>query len=251
MIYLKTREEIERIRESNQVIAEALYFIKKYIKPGISTAEIDKEIENFILKKKARPSFKGLYGFPAATCISIQDEVVHGIPAKKRLLKEGEIVGIDVGVELNGFYGDSAYTFSVGRIDARTKKLLRITEESLYLAIESAQSSNRVGDIGNAVQSHVEQNGFNVVRDLVGHGVGRKPHEDPQVPNYGAPKQGVPLKSGMVLALEPMVNMGTYEVYFADDEWTVKTKDGLPSAHFEHSVAITDNGPQILSKLEE
>jgi methionyl aminopeptidase len=251
MIYLKTRDEIARIKESNQIIAEALVFIKQYIKSGISTAELDQEIENFILKRKAKPSFKGLYGFPAATCISIQDEVVHGIPSKKRQLKEGEIVGIDVGVELNGYYGDSAYTFSVGKVDDKIKKLLKTTEESLYLAIENAVTSKKTGDIGSAVQSHVEKKGFSVVRDLVGHGVGRKPHEDPQVPNYGSPNQGTVLKAGMVLALEPMVNLGTYEVYFADDEWTVKTKDGLPSAHFEHSIAITDNGPQILSKLEE
>jgi methionyl aminopeptidase len=250
MIYLKNKDEIERIRESNQIVAETLRHIKKYVVPGISTGEIDKEIENFIQSKKARPAFKGLYGFPAASCISVQDEVVHGIPSFKRKLKLGEIVGIDIGVDLDGFYGDSAYTFKVGKVDENTEKLLNVTEKSLYLGIAQLTADNRIGDIGYAIQSHVESLNFSVVRDLVGHGVGRKPHEDPQVPNYGQPDKGIKLRPGMVLAIEPMVNMGTYEVYFADDEWTVKTKDGLPSAHFEHSVAITDNGPDILSILK-
>jgi methionyl aminopeptidase len=248
MIYIKNPDEIERIRESNKIVLETLNFIKSYIKPGISTGEIDKEIENFILNKKARPAFKGLYGFPASACVSVQEEVVHGIPSFKRKLKEGEIVGIDIGVELGGFFGDAAYTFQAGSVDKRTEKLLTVTEESLYLGIEQLVADNCVGDIGNAIQQHVEKNDFNVVRDLVGHGVGRKPHEDPQVPNYGKPRMGVKLRTGMVLAIEPMVNMGGYEVYFAADEWTVKTSDGLPSAHFEHSVAITNNGPDILSK---
>lgn len=248
MIYIKDPDEIERIRESNQIVLETLNFIKSYIKPGISTGEIDKEIENFILSKKARPAFKGLYGFPASACVSVQEEVVHGIPSFKRKLKEGEIVGVDIGVELGGFFGDAAYTFKAGSVDKRTERLLTVTEESLYLGIEQLVADNSVGDIGNAIQQHVEKNDFNVVRDLVGHGVGRKPHEDPQVPNYGQPRMGVKLRTGMVLAIEPMVNMGSFEVYFADDEWTVKTSDGLPSAHFEHSVAITNNGPDILSK---
>lgn len=248
MIYIKNPDEIERIRESNQIVIETLNFIKSYIKPGISTGEIDKEIENFILSKKARPAFKGLYGFPASACVSVQEEVVHGIPSFKRKIKEGEIVGIDIGVELGGFFGDAAYTFKSGSVDKRTERLLTVTEESLYLGIEQLVADNSVGDIGNAIQQHVEKNDFSVVRDLVGHGVGRKPHEDPQVPNYGQPRMGVKLRTGMVLAIEPMVNMGSYEVYFANDEWTVKTSDGLPSAHFEHSVAITNNGPDILSK---
>lgn len=251
MIFLKSRDEIKRIKEANQIIAEALIFIKKFIEPGISTASIDAEVEKFILKKKAKPSFKGLYGFPAATCISIQDEVVHGIPSKRRLLKEGDIVGIDVGVELNGFYGDAAYTFSVGKISRNVENLIKVTEESLYLGIAQATASNRIGDIGFAIQTHVEPHSFSVVRELVGHGVGRKPHEDPQVPNFGSAGKGEPLKVGMVLAIEPMINMGHYDVFFASDDWTVKTKDGKPSAHFEHSIAITENGPEILSKLEE
>jgi methionyl aminopeptidase len=250
MIYLKNRDEIERIRESNLIVAQTLLFIKDFVMPGISTGELNKEIENFILSKKGKPAFKGLYGFPSSSCISVQDEVVHGIPSFKRKLKEGEIVGIDIGVELAGFFGDAAQTFSVGHIDQRKEDLLRVTEESLYLGISQLRSDKHVGDVGYAIQSHVEKNKFSVVRDLVGHGVGRKPHEDPQVPNYGQPHKGTKLRTGMVLAIEPMVNMGTYEVYFADDEWTVKTKDGSPSAHFEHSVAITDNGPDILSKIQ-
>ena len=248
MIYIKSPDEIERIRECNQIVSESLNFIKDYIKPGVSTGEIDKEIENFILNKKAKPAFKGLYGFPASACISVQEEVVHGIPSFKRKLREGEIVGVDVGVELGGFFGDAAYTFKVGSVDKRTDKLLMVAKESLYKGIEQLVADNSIGDIGNAIQKHVEKNDFSVVRDLVGHGVGRKPHEDPQVPNYGRQGTGVKLRTGMVLALEPMVNMGSYEVYFAEDEWTVKTTDGLPSAHFEHSVAITNNGPDILSK---
>lgn len=250
MIYIKTRDEIERIRESNQIVAETLRHIRNFINPGITTAEINKEIENFILSRKGKPSFKGLYGFPASSCISIQDEVVHGIPSAKRKLEKGQIVGIDIGVEKNGYYGDAAYTFCVDGVEKKIEKLLRITEESLYLGIEKSKENNRVGDISHAIQMHVEKNKFSVVRDLVGHGVGKKPHEDPQIPNYGTANKGIPLKRGMVIAIEPMVNMGSYEVYFADDEWTVKTVDGMPSAHFEHSIAISENGPDVLSKLD-
>jgi methionyl aminopeptidase len=248
MIYIKSPDEIERIRDCNRIVSDCLQYIKKFVKPGISTGEIDKEIESFILRKKAKPAFKGLYGFPASACISVQEEVVHGIPSFKRKLKEGEIVGVDVGVELSGFYGDAAHTFKVGSVDQQTEKLLVVAEESLYKGIEKMNADNTVGDIGSAIQEHVEKHNFSVVKDLVGHGVGRKPHEDPQVPNYGRPGTGVKLRTGMVLALEPMVNMGNFQVFFADDDWTVKTTDGLPSAHFEHSVAVTDNGPDILSK---
>jgi methionyl aminopeptidase len=250
MIFIKSKDEIERIRESNRIAAEALKYIKDFIRPGISTAELNKEIENFIMRKKARPSFKGLYGFPASSCISVQDEVVHGIPSAQRLLQSGEIVGIDVGVELNGFYGDAAYTYPVDTIDPRVTELLKVTEESLYIGIARSLETNRVGDISNAIQQHVESHRFSVVRDLVGHGVGLQPHEDPQVPNFGAAHSGPKLRKGMVLAIEPMVNMGGYAIYFADDKWTVKTADGLPSAHFEHSIAITENKPDILSKLD-
>ena len=249
MIYIKSRDEIEKIRDSNQIVAQALKFIEKFVQPGITTGELNKEIENYILKKNARPAFKGLYGFPASSCISVQDEVVHGIPSNRRKLQNGEIVGIDIGVELDGYYGDAAYTFIVGDTNKEVKQLLKITEESLYLGINECVEGKRVGDIGFAVQNHVEKQGYGIVRELVGHGVGIKPHEEPQVPNYGLPGKGTRLRTGMVIAIEPMVNMGSAEVFFADDEWTVKTIDGLPSAHFEHSVAITDNGPDILSKL--
>jgi len=250
MIFIKSRDEIDRIRESNQIAAQALKYIKDFIRPGISTGELNRAIENFIIGKKARPAFKGLYGFPASACISVQDEVVHGIPSDQRILQPGQIVGIDVGVELNGYYGDAAITYPVGTIEARVAELLRVTEESLYLGIARSVDANRVGDISSAIQQHVESHNFSVVRDLVGHGVGIQPHEDPQVPNFGAAHSGPRLRKGMVLAIEPMVNMGRYEVYFADDKWTVKTVDGLPSAHFEHSVAITESDPVILSKLD-
>ena len=250
MIFIKSRDEIERIRESNQIAAQVLRYIEDFVRPGISTGELNREIENFIIGKKARPAFKGLYGFPAGSCISVQDEVVHGIPSDQRILQQGEIVGIDVGVELNKYYGDAACTFPVGTVEAGVADLLRVAEESLYIGISRSLDANRVGDISNAIQQHVEKHHFSVVRDLVGHGVGLQPHEDPQVPNFGAANSGPKLRKGMVLAIEPMVNMGGYEVYFADDKWTVKTSDGKPSAHFEHSVAITEGDPVILSKLD-
>jgi methionyl aminopeptidase len=250
MIFIKNKDEINRIRESNRIVAETLRYIKDFVKPGISTGEINKEIENFIINKKARPAFKGLYGFPASSCISVQDEVVHGIPSDHRVLLKGEIVGIDVGVELNGYYGDAAHTYRVDMVEPRVAELLKVSEESLYIGIDRSLESNRVGDISNAIQQHVEKHHFSVVRDLVGHGVGIEPHEDPQIPNFGTINSGPRLRKGMVLAIEPMVNMGGYEVYFAEDKWTVKTVDGLPSAHFEHSIVITENGPEILSRLE-
>jgi len=250
MLYIKTEKEIAAIEKSNKIVAEALKFIENFIKPGVDTATLDKEIENFINNKNARAAFKGLYGFPSAACISVNDVVVHGIPGKKKL-KSGDIVGIDIGVELDNYYGDAAFTFVVDSTSPEIKKLCDITNESLYLGVEQCRVGNRVGDISAAIQAHVEQYGFSVVRDLVGHGVGIKPHEDPQVPNYGETKKGPRLKAGMVLALEPMVNMGGYQVYVEDDDWTVRTLDGKPSAHFEHSVAILDDGPKILSILNE
>jgi methionyl aminopeptidase len=250
MIFIKTRDEIEKIRESNRIAAQAFFFIKDFVRAGISTGELNREIENFITGKKARPSFKGLYGFPAGSCISVQDEVVHGIPSEQRILNNGEIVGIDIGVELNGYFGDAAVTYPVGAVESRVEELLKVTEESLYIGIAQSVDSKRVGDIGSAIQQHVEKHRFSVVRDLVGHGVGIKPHEDPQIPNFGTANSGPKLRRGMVLAIEPMVNMGGYEVFFAEDKWTVKTVDGQPSAHFEHSIAITANGPEILSKLD-
>jgi len=246
MIFIKNKEQVAAIEESDVIVADTLRFIEKYVVPGVDTATLNGEVENFILSRKARPAFKGLYGFPAAACISINEEVVHGIPGKRKL-KEGDIVGIDIGTELNGYYGDGARTFCVGRVPETVIQLCRVTEKSLYLGIEQCVPGNRVGDISHAVQSYVEQHGYSVVRDLVGHGVGIKPHEDPQVPNYGQAGKGPRLKVGMVIAIEPMINMGSYHVYVADDEWTVKTVDGKPSAHFEHSIAITEDGPKILT----
>ncbi len=248
MIYIKSEKEIAAIEHCNQIVAETLLFLEKMIEPGIETKTLNREAENYILKKKAKPAFKGLYGFPAATCISVNEEVVHGIPGQYRL-KAGDIVSIDIGVALNGYYGDAARTFFVGNIAEDVRKLCRVTEESLYLGINQCVAGNHVGDISAVVQEHAEKHGFSVVRDLVGHGVGIKPHEDPQIPNFGKKGKGAKLKNGMVLAIEPMVNMGGYNVFVTDDKWTVKTLDGKPSAHYEHSVAIINGRPKILSKL--
>lgn len=248
MIYLKSEKEIAEIEKSNKIVAETLAFIEKFIVPGMDTGTINGEAEAFINAKGAKPAFKGLYGFPAAACISINDEVVHGIPGA-RILKEGDIVGVDIGVIWKGYYGDAAKTYPVGTVEDDILKLCRITEECLYLGIEKCVQGNRIGDISSAVQKHAESHGYSVVRDLVGHGVGIKPHEDPQVPNFGTAGTGPKLKAGMVIAIEPMINMGTYQVYTMDDQWTIKTMDGKPSAHYEHSVAILRDGPKILSKV--
>jgi len=248
MIYLKSEKEIAAIEKCNVIIAETLQFIEKFIEPGIETAALNKEIENYILSRNARPAFKGLYGFTAASCISVNDVVVHGIPGPLKL-QDGDIVGIDIGVEQDGFYGDAAKTYQVGNTAEDVRQLCRITEESLLLGIEQCRAGNRVGDISAAVQEHIESYGYSAVRELVGHGVGFKPHEDPQVPNFGERAKGTRLKVGMVLAIEPMINMGSYDVIVDDDKWTVRTKDGKPSAHFEHSVAIMNSGPRILSMI--
>jgi methionyl aminopeptidase len=250
MVYIKSEKEINAIEVCNKIVAETLKLIEKIIEPGIDTETIDREAENFILSKKAKPAFKGLYGFPKTTCISINEEVVHGIPGKRRL-KSGDIVGVDIGVELNSYYGDAAYTYPVGSISPDVARLCKITEESLYLGIKQCRPGNKVGDISSAIQTHVEKFGFSVVRDLVGHGVGIKPHEDPQIPNFGEKNKGPRLKTGMVIAIEPMINLGGFQVYVDNDEWTVRTVDGKPSAHYEHSVAILKDGPKILSTLNE
>lgn len=250
MVYIKSEKEINAIEACNKIVAETLKFIEKILKPGIDTDTIDQEAENFILSKKARPAFKGLYGFPKSTCISVNDEVVHGIPGTRKL-KSGDIVGVDIGVELNNYYGDAAYTYSIGTVSPEVARLCKITEESLYLGIEQCRPGNKVGDISSAIQTHVEKYGFSVVRDLVGHGVGIKPHEDPQIPNFGEKNKGPRLKAGMVIAIEPMINLGGYQVYIDNDDWTVRTLDGKPSAHFEHSVAILESGPKILSTLNK
>jgi methionyl aminopeptidase len=252
MISLKTKREIELIRESCKIVGEVLKLIGARIKPGVTTLELDKLAEEYIRTFGGLPAFKG-YGsqknnlFPATLCTSIDSAVVHGIPGK-RMLKEGEIVSIDVGVKKDGYYGDGAWTFPVGEISAEKQRLLKVTEESLGKGIEKAMAGNRVHDISFAVQSHVEANGFSVVRELVGHGVGKELHEPPNVPNFGKPGTGPELKNGMTLAIEPMVNFGGYQVNMEPDGWTVVTRDGLPSAHFEHTIAIVEGKPEILTQ---
>lgn len=246
MISIKSPKEIELIRRSASIVAHALDLAEELIEPGITTGELDAKIAEFIYSKGAYPAFKGFNGYPANICISVDSQVVHGIPGN-RALKEGEIVSVDIGVKLDGYYGDAARTFAVGEISEEKKRLLRVTEESLYKGIEAARAGKRLYDISHAIQSHVEAAGFSVVRDLVGHGIGKEMHEPPQIPNYGEPNRGPRLKPGMVFAIEPMVNLGGYEVYTEDDDWTVVTSDGSPSAHFEHDIVIGEDGAEILS----
>ena len=246
MIHLKNKFEIEKMYRAGQIVKETLFLVEEYVKPGITTLELDKIAENFIIKNNAIPGFKGLYGFPGTLCVSIDDEVVHGIPSN-RVLKEGEIIGIDVGSIYDDFYGDHAKTFSVGKISAEKRKLLEITKESLNLGIKEVKVDAKIGNIGFKIQNYVEENGFSVVRELVGHGIGRKLHEEPQVPNFGEFNQGPLIENGLCLAIEPMINMGSYEVNTKEDNWTVCTVDGLPSAHFEHSIAIIDNKVRVLT----
>ena len=248
MVYKRSKNEIKMISKSCQIVADTIDMISEFVVPGALISDLDKKAENFITSQGARPAFKGYMGFPSTLCISIEDAVVHGIPGDIEL-KEGQIVGIDCGAELNGYYGDHAKTFSVGKISSEKKKLMEITEESLYKGIEKAMPGNFVGDIGYAVQTHAESNGFSVVRELVGHGIGENLHEEPQVPNYGAPRQGYKLHAGMCIAIEPMINLGRKEIYTAKDGWTILTADGKASAHFEHTIAILDDGPKILSKV--
>ena len=246
MVKIRTEREINLIAESNKIVAETLDMLSGKIKPGVKTSDLDKLAEEFIISRGARPAFKGYMGFPSTLCISIDDEVVHGIPNSK-VLKEGQIVSIDCGVEKKGYSGDSARTFAVGKIDSKKLDLMRVTKESLMRGIDAAKEGNYVSDIGYAVQTYVESHGYSVVRDLVGHGIGTELHEEPQVPNYGKPKQGHRLRTGMCIAIEPMINAGTKDIYTDSDGWTVKTKDGSASAHFEHTITITENGAKILS----
>ena len=248
MVYKRSENEIKMISKSCQIVADTIDMISEFVVPGALISDLDKKAENFITSLGARPAFKGYMGFPSTLCISIEDAVVHGIPGEIEL-KEGQIVGIDCGAELNGYYGDHAKTFSVGKISTEKKELMKITEESLYKGIEKAVPGNSVGDIGHAVQTHAESNGFSVVRELVGHGIGENLHEEPQVPNYGTPNQGYKLHAGMCIAIEPMINLGGREIYTAKDGWTILTADGKASAHFEHTIAILDDGPKILSKV--
>ena len=249
MIYLKTPEEIALLRASNQLVGKTLAEVAKYIKVGVTTLELDKIAEDFIRSNGAEPGFLGYGGFPNTLCVSVNDQVVHGIPSNYAL-KEGDIVSVDCGVLQNGYYGDSAYTFCVGKVDEKVKKLLEITKESLSLGIDSAQHGNRIGDIGFAIQQHCQKAGFSVVRKLVGHGVGRNLHEDPEVPNFGKKGQGVLLNEGMVIAIEPMINMGNRDVVQEKDGWTIRTIDRKPSAHFEHTIAIRKGKAEILSTFD-
>ncbi|HOJ51717.1 MAG TPA: type I methionyl aminopeptidase [Syntrophales bacterium] len=246
MVIIRRQEEIERIRESNLIVAEVLDALKKEVKAGVTTKELNEYCEELVRKWGAKPAFKGYRGYPYALCTSVNEEVVHGMPSDRRL-KEGDILSLDFGVYYKGYYGDAAITVPVGEVSEEARKLIKVTEAALYKGIEEAQAGNRLGDISAAVQSHVEGAGFSVVRDFVGHGIGSELHEDPQIPNFGVRGRGVLLKEGMVLAIEPMVNAGTYKVKVLDDGWTVVTEDGSLSAHFEHSIAITANGPDILS----
>lgn len=248
MVILKQPEEIDKIRDCNQVVAEILLELRNSVKPGVTTKELNKLAEDLAARKKVRPAFKGYLGYPYSLCTSVNNEVVHGLPSE-RVLIEGDIISLDFGVFKNGYYGDAAVTVPVGKISVFAARLLQVTEKGLEDAIGAARAGNRLGDISFAVQSCAEAAGYSVVRDFVGHGIGRSLHEDPQVPNFGVPGRGMELKIGMVLAIEPMVNAGTYRVKVKPDDWTVVTEDAGLSAHFEHSVAITSAGPVVLSKL--
>ena len=247
MIILKSDREIEYMRDAGKIVAETLVEIQNAVKPGVSTLELDKIAEKYISSCGAIPAFTGYGGFPATICSSINEEVVHGIPSLKKL-NNGDNVSIDVGAEIHGYNGDSAVTFPVGEVTAEMQDLLDVTQQSLYKGIEQAIAGNRLGDISNAVQTCTEKHSYGIVRDYVGHGIGRKMHEDPQIPNFGAAGRGPRLKAGMALAIEPMINLGTHEVKTLHDGWTVVTKDRKPSAHFEHTIVITDGKPEILTK---
>ncbi len=248
MVYTRSEREINMISKSCQIVADTIEMLSEYVIAGASLIDLDNKAEEYIVSCGARPAFKGYMGFPSTLCISIDDAVVHGLP-HEGYLREGQIVGIDCGAELNGYYGDHAKTFAVGEISDEKNNLMQITKESLYKGIEQAKPGNYVGDIGHAVQSHAESNGYSVVRELVGHGIGEKLHEEPQVPNYGNPNQGYKLHAGMCIAIEPMINLGSKEVYTAKDGWTIFTMDGQVSAHFEHTIAIKEDGPHILSEV--
>ena len=246
MVVLKSPKEVEKIRASNQIVAKILSVLEAEVKPGVNTLYLDNLAEDLARKDKAKPAFKGYRGFPYSLCTSVNEAVVHGFPSK-RALKEGDILSMDFGVLFDGYYGDSALTVGVGRVSEPARRLMNITEQSLYKGIEKAVPNGRLSDISNAVQKHVEDAGFSVVRIFVGHGIGSSLHEDPQIPNFGKPGMGIHLKPGMTIAIEPMVNEKGYEVEILEDGWTAVTKDGGLSAHFEHTIAITNDGPAILS----
>jgi len=250
VIVCRSAAELERMRDAGRLVGEVLAELAALVAPGVTTAELDVVAEKRIAQAGATPAFKGYHGYPATICASINEEVIHGIPSGRRVLQEGDIVSIDVGASLDGYYGDSAITLPVGQVSEQAATLLRVTEEALYKAIERARPGGRVSDIGHAVQQHVEAYGFSVVREFVGHGIGQRMHEEPQVPNYGEPGRGPRLTEGMVLAIEPMVNAGRAAVKVLDDGWTAVTRDRSLSAHFEHTVAVTADGPRILTARE-
>lgn len=249
MIIIKNQQEIELLKKAGNIVAKTHQYLKPYIKPGISTYELDKLAEKFILSQGASCSFKGYGGFPAAICTSINDVLVHGIPSKKAILKEGDIISIDIGACYKGYHGDSAWTYAVGECSEEVKKLMEDSEKSLFIGLEQVKPGNRVSDIGHAIQTYLEERGYGVPRDYTGHGVGKDLHEDPIVPNYGVPNRGPKLVKGMVIAVEPMVTLGQYYTKTLLDDWTVKTLDGKVTAHYEHTVVITDDGYEILTKL--
>ena len=249
MIQVKNHDQILAMREAGRITAQALIAARECVREGVSTYELDKVIRTTIERAGARPSFLGYAGFPGSACISINDEVIHGIPSKQRILMEGDIVKIDVGAYYKGFHGDSARTIPVGRVSAEAERLIEATEKSFWAGVEQARSGNRVGDIGNAIESCVKQYGYSVVRRYIGHGVGHELHEDPEVPNYGTPGRGARLSAGMTIAIEPMVNVGTHAVKVLGDNWTVVTADGKLSAHYENTVAITEDGPILLTEI--
>jgi methionyl aminopeptidase len=247
VIELKSAREIGLMRRGGHILSEVMDRLRTSVKPGMSTLEIDTDVEEFIRARGAIPAFKGYRGFPATVCISINEEVVHGIPSAQRHVKEGDIVGLDLGCIVEGYYADCAFTLAVGEVPARVQELLDVTRESLERGITECRPGRRLSDVSHAIQSHVEQHGFSVVRAFVGHGIGRALHEEPQVPNFGDPGRGPQLRPGMVLAIEPMVTMGSWEVRILDDGWTAVTKDGSLAAHFEHTIAVTDSGPEVLT----
>ena len=251
MILLKSPRELALMRTAGHVLAEVTERLTAWVEPGLSTQEIDEEVEDFIRARGAAPAFKGYRGFPATICVSINDEVVHGIPSPRRRVKEGDIVGLDLGCIVEGYYADCALTLAVGEVAPRVRELLDVTRDSLARAVAACWPGRRLSDISHAVQEHVEAHGFAVVRQFVGHGIGRDLHEDPQVPNFGEPGRGPQLKPGMVLAIEPMVTMGSWEVRVLEDRWTAVTVDGSLAAHFEHTVAVTEHGPEILTRKTE
>lgn len=250
MIILRSRSEIEKVRAACLIVSEVLEHLREHVKPGITTLELSTISEDLASKRHAKPAFKGYHGFPHALCTSVNEEVVHGIPSKRRRLKEGDIISLDFGVVFDGYYGDGAVTLPVGEVSEEAARLCTVTEESLYQGIEKALSGNRLTDISHAIQEYVEKRGYSVVREFVGHGIGQHLHESPQIPNYGPPGRGVKLQPGMVLAVEPMINAGGPEVEVLEDEWTAVTRDGKLSAHFEHTIAISDDGPLILTRNE-